>query len=162
MDKSRGAEVFTSSYCASTEQTAITLFCTCQVPGIGYVFVANIVQCSASSSRSSWPDCFAQVLGPAIERPVVLLLHNIFLLKVRCQMTWLASFSLLCVVLPLSPTPINSTLSSVYKSASQAILSRMQLTVHATRRTPHGASRLVPAMSAWSVKTRRACSVLAL
>ena len=34
--------------------------------------------------------------------------------------------------------------------------SRMQLTLHATRRTPHGASRLVLAMSAWSVKTRRA------
>ena len=42
------------------------------------------------------------------------------------------------------------------KSASQALLSRMQLTLHATRRTPHGASRLVLAMSAWSVKTRRA------
>ena len=44
------------------------------------------------------------------------------------------------------------------KSASQAVLSRMQLTLHATRRTPHGASRLVLAMSAWSVKTRRAPS----
>ena len=32
--------------------------------------------------------------------------------------------------------------------------SRMELTLHATRRTPHGASRLVLAMSAWSVKTR--------
>ena len=32
----------------------------------------------------------------------------------------------------------------------------MQLTLHATRRTPHGASRLVQAMSAWSVKTRHA------
>ena len=44
------------------------------------------------------------------------------------------------------------------KSASQAILSRMQLTYHATRRIPHGASRLVLAMPAWSVKTRRAPS----
>ena len=34
----------------------------------------------------------------------------------------------------------------------------MQLTLHATRQTPHGASRLVPAMSAWSVKTRCAPS----
>ena len=34
----------------------------------------------------------------------------------------------------------------------------MQLTHHATRRTPHGASRLVQAMSAWAVKTRRAPS----
>ena len=42
------------------------------------------------------------------------------------------------------------------KSASHAVLSRMQLTLHATRPTPHGASRLVQAMSAWSVKTRRA------
>ena len=35
---------------------------------------------------------------------------------------------------------------------------RMQVTVHATGRTPHGASRLVQAMSAWLVKTRRAPS----
>ena len=34
----------------------------------------------------------------------------------------------------------------------------MQLTLYATRRTPHGASRLVQAMSAWSVKIRRAPS----
>ena len=34
----------------------------------------------------------------------------------------------------------------------------MQLTLHATRRTPHGASRLVQAMSAWSAKTRHAPS----
>ena len=31
----------------------------------------------------------------------------------------------------------------------------MQLTLHATRRTSHGASCLVLAMSAWSLKTRR-------
>ena len=42
------------------------------------------------------------------------------------------------------------------KSASQAVLinSRMQLTLHATRPPPHGASRLVQATPAWSVKTR--------
>ena len=34
----------------------------------------------------------------------------------------------------------------------------MQLTLHATRPTSHGASRVVLAMSAWSVKTRRAPS----
>ena len=34
----------------------------------------------------------------------------------------------------------------------------MQLTLHATRPTPHYASRLVQAMSAWLVKTRRASS----
>ena len=38
------------------------------------------------------------------------------------------------------------------------VLSRMQLTLHATRRTLHGASRLVHATSAWSVKTRHAPS----
>ena len=43
-------------------------------------------------------------------------------------------------------------------SASQVVLSGMQLTIHATRRTPHGASRLVLEMSAWSVKARRAPS----
>ena len=34
----------------------------------------------------------------------------------------------------------------------------MQLTPHATRRTAHGASRLVQAMPAWSLKTRHAQS----
>ena len=42
------------------------------------------------------------------------------------------------------------------KSVSQAVLSSTQLTLHATRRAPHGALRLVLATSAWSVKTRRA------
>ena len=42
---------------------------------------------------------------------------------------------------------------------TSGVLRRMQLTLHATRRTPHGgASRVVLAMSAWSVKTRRAPS----
>ena len=54
---------------------------------------------------------------------------------------------------------INSlNLPSIRKSASQAVLSRVQLTLHATRRTPHGASRLVQVSSAWSVKIRRAPS----
>ena len=44
------------------------------------------------------------------------------------------------------------------KSALKAVLSRMQLTLYATRPTPQGASRLVQAMSAGSVKTRRAPS----
>ena len=44
------------------------------------------------------------------------------------------------------------------KSASQAVLSRMQLTLHAARRTSHGASRLVQPMPVRSVKTRRALS----
>ena len=43
----------------------------------------------------------------------------------------------------------------VAKSVLRAVLGRMQFTLHATRRAPHGASRLVQAMSAWSVKTRR-------
>ena len=37
----------------------------------------------------------------------------------------------------------------------KAVLSRMQLTLHATRPAPHSASRLVQAISAWPVKTRR-------
>ena len=44
------------------------------------------------------------------------------------------------------------------RSASQAILSGMRLTLHATRQTLHGASRLVQAMPAWSVKARHAPS----
>ena len=39
-----------------------------------------------------------------------------------------------------------------------AVFGRMQFTLYATRRTPHRASRLVQAMSAWLVKTRRAPS----
>ena len=47
------------------------------------------------------------------------------------------------------------TLSSICESASKAVFSGMQLTLHATRPTPCGASRLVQTMRAWSVKTRR-------
>ena len=43
-------------------------------------------------------------------------------------------------------------------SLSPELLIRKQLTLRATRRTPNGASRLVHAMLAWSVKTRRAPS----
>ena len=49
-------------------------------------------------------------------------------------------------------------LPSICKSALQAVRSRTQLTLHATRRTSHDASRLVYAMSAWTLKTRRAPS----
>ena len=41
-------------------------------------------------------------------------------------------------------------------SVSLAALSTMQITLHATRRTPKGASGLVKAMPAWSVIPRRA------
>ena len=44
----------------------------------------------------------------------------------------------------------------VPESVLRAVLGRIQFTLHATRRTPHIASRLVQAMSAWLVKTRRA------
>ena len=40
----------------------------------------------------------------------------------------------------------------VPKSVLRAVLGRMQFTLHATRRTPHGASRMVQAMSAWSTQ----------
>ena len=60
---------------------------------------------------------------------------------------------------PVPPQSIHSTRRHPYarKSASRTVLSRMQHTLYATRRTPHGASLcLVLAMSVWSVKTRRA------
>ena len=57
---------------------------------------------------------------------------------------------------------IHWTLSSMYKSASKAVLSRMQLTHHATRPTPHGASRLVQATFASRVGENPACSVPAM
>ena len=41
------------------------------------------------------------------------------------------------------------------RPASQTASSSMHLTLHATRRTPHCAPRLVQAMPAWSVRTRR-------
>ena len=40
------------------------------------------------------------------------------------------------------------------KSATQAVLSMMQLALHATRQMPHSASPLTLAMSTWSLKTR--------
>ena len=43
----------------------------------------------------------------------------------------------------------------VPRSVLRAVLGRMQFTLHATRRTSHGALCLVQAMSAWLVKTRR-------
>ena len=46
----------------------------------------------------------------------------------------------------------------VPKSVLRAVLRRMQYTIHAIRRTPHGISRFVQAMPAWLVKTRRAPS----
>ena len=46
----------------------------------------------------------------------------------------------------------------VPESVLRAVLGKMQLTLHATRRTPHSVSRLVQAMSAWLEKTRRAPS----
>ena len=42
------------------------------------------------------------------------------------------------------------------KSVLRAVVERMQFTLRATRRTPHGASRLAQTISAWLVKTRRA------
>ena len=45
------------------------------------------------------------------------------------------------------------------KVASQAAIGRMQLILHATRRTPPGASHLVLAMPARSVKTQRVPSI---
>ena len=57
---------------------------------------------------------------------------------------------------PFPPQLIRRCHPYARNSASHAVLSRMQLALHATRRTPHGASRLVLAMPAWSVKTRRA------
>ena len=47
--------------------------------------------------------------------------------------------------------------SSTYArmSASKAVHSWMKLALRATRPTPHGSSRLVQAIAAWSVKTRR-------
>ena len=47
---------------------------------------------------------------------------------------------------------------SMFKSTSHMVSSRTQLTLHAIRRTPHGASGLVQALLGWSVKARRAPS----
>ena len=63
-----------------------------------------------------------------------------------------------CRVLSPPPPFIRRCHPCARKSTSQAVLGKMQLTLHATRQTPHGALRLVHAMSAWSVKTRRALS----
>ena len=52
---------------------------------------------------------------------------------------------------PSIPTSISKNVGTRCRSLSYEL---MQFTFHATRRTPHGASRLVQAMSAWLVKTR--------
>ena len=44
------------------------------------------------------------------------------------------------------------------KSVLRTVFGKMQFTLHATCRTPHGDSRLVQATSAWLVNTRRAPS----
>jgi len=50
---------------------------------------------------------------------------------------------------------MQDSVPNVAKSSSQAVLSRMQLTLHANRPTPYGALHLVQATPAWSVETRR-------
>ena len=55
-------------------------------------------------------------------------------------------------------THVQQSTHEVPKSASQTVFSKVLLTLHATHRTPDGASRLLDAMFAWSVKTRRAPS----
>ena len=68
-----------------------------------------------------------------------------------------AVYPLLCLWKWPHQKKIHFTLSGVCKKfARRALLSRMLLALHATRRTPHCASRLVQAMPAWSVKARRA------
>ena len=71
-----------------------------------------------------------------------------------------SNFQLACRFSPRRVSSIHWTLCHpcARTSASQAVLSWMQLTLHATRRTPHGASRLVLAMYAWLVTTGRAPS----
>ena len=69
-----------------------------------------------------------------------------------------------CACPPLSlevTTPVNKSMNSMVSStyarmsASKAVHSWMKLALRATRPTPHGSSRLVQAIAAWSVKTRR-------
>ena len=60
-----------------------------------------------------------------------------------------------------SPTPpqlVRRCHPCVRKSAPQAVVSSMQLILHAARRTTYGTSRLVQVMSVLSVETRRAQS----
>ena len=59
----------------------------------------------------------------------------------------------------LTLSPISKIVDTRSRSPSyERFLEGCSLPFHATRRTPHGASRLVQAMFAWLVKTRRALS----
>ena len=60
----------------------------------------------------------------------------------------------------LALSPISKKVGTRCRSSSYErwVLGRTQFILHATRRTPHGASHLVQAMFAWLVKTRRAPS----
>ena len=57
---------------------------------------------------------------------------------------------------PPPPASKHTQGAEVRPPHKSVVLSSMKLTLHATRRTPHGASRLVHAMPARSVKTRQA------
>ena len=56
------------------------------------------------------------------------------------------------VTLLLPPLPTPSIFSPRHPPPPPSLTSRTQLTLHATHRTPHWASRLVHAMSVWSEK----------
>ena len=47
----------------------------------------------------------------------------------------------------------------VPRSGLRAVIGNMKFALHAIRRTPHGASRVVQAKSAWLLKSRRATTL---
>ena len=75
-------------------------------------------------------------------------------IKIHLYSTYIAIFRLD----PAGTTKNTFKPSSMCKSASQPVLSMMQLIPHATRRTRHGTPHLMEVMSAGSVKTRSASS----
>ena len=58
----------------------------------------------------------------------------------------------------LALSSISKKVGTRCRSLLRGFLGRMKFTLHATHQTPHGASRLVQAMSAWLVKSLRAPS----
>ena len=111
----------------------------------------------------SGPFCAGRTLTPHGGYDPVNIAHTWYMVR-HSRGSYMPWYYTRCCLwkLPYQKTKHNSWDAVIHvreKSASKAVLSRMQLTLYATRPTSHGASRLMQSMSAWSGKTRRAPSL---
>lgn len=95
-------------------------------------------------------------LALLIYTAVTFVQHTWYSIRKRSAALFALYFSSTTPTPTAHPYPTNN--SHLQPQPPPPVLSRMQLTPHATHRTPRGASSLVHAMSAWPVKTRCAPS----